>query len=145
MSIHVDESYFGGGAAFEEIVGAIGSHVKVGSREKNDFVYAGVHVKKTMYTPVAHPSAEVPLPESLPKKVQIIETDVNHYIRDLKPISIPKVRDGLEMGDDEPLPEDTPLREIVGEMLWAAVSGRPDIFFMVSRLAGKVGHPTVGD
>jgi hypothetical protein len=141
MSIHVDDFYFGGGAAFEGIVGAIDSHVKVGSREKDDFVYAGVHVKKTMYTPVAHPSAEVPLPESVPKKVQIIETDVNHYIRDLKPISIPKGPDGQELGDDEPLPEDTPLREIVGELLWAAVSGRPDIFFRVSRLASKVGKP----
>ena len=47
----------GGVAAFEEIVSAIDSHVKVGSREKDDFLYAGVHVKKTMYTPVAHPSA----------------------------------------------------------------------------------------
>jgi hypothetical protein len=30
-------------------------------------------------------------------------------------------------------------------LLWAAVYGRPDIFFRVSRLAGKVGNPTVGD
>jgi hypothetical protein len=64
---------------------------------------------------------------------------------DCKPVSTPAIIQKDTQSDDEPLPDQIPFSQVVGELNFLSSCTRPDITYAVSQMARKMHSPSMKD
>ena len=127
LCAHVDDLYCAADPSFEDsLLRKLRALFPVGKEKRGDFVYCGLHVSTEL--------------DSNGRMVSVV-VDQKAYIDKITPMEIP-----ITSGDqDRPLGHDeqSDYRGIVGALLWATTSTRPDHAYRVCRLSQQTGAPTV--